>query len=331
VFRAVALAGLAAGFAVLALSRPGAQPRATPTATITQGTFSQSNSKAGEAILTAANIGPGDSVDGTVTIENTGTISGSFGLSALNLVDTPGPNGGELSRTLHLVIEDVTNPGSPSTVYSGRQAGLGTRSLGTFAAGESHTYRFTVSFPNADADPQNAYQGSSMSVQYHWEATASDLAGRCANERAGTESGDVLIGTGASDRIVGRPGDDLIRGRHGADCLFGQEGNDRIFGGRGDDRLSGGMGKDRLSGARGDDRLSGGRGDDRLSGARGKDSPAGGRGRDTIYAADGTRETVRCGRGVDRVKADRHDRLIGCERKERGSGRARSWALTRSD
>jgi hypothetical protein len=90
---------------------------------------------------------------------------------------------------------------------------------------------------------------------------------------------------------------------------------DRLRGGPTGDILSGRGGPDRLAGKGGDDCLAGGRGSDRLRGGRGADDIAGGRGRDRIDSRDGERDVVRCGRGADRVKADRRDRLRGCEEK----------------
>ncbi len=79
-------------------------------------------------------------------------------------------------------------------------------------------------------------------------------------------------------------------GRGGADVLLGRGGDDCLAGGPGRDRLNGGSGTDRL---------------------------AGGPGGDTIHAVDGLPETVRCGGGTDRAKADVSDRLVGCEQVER--------------
>src|SRR5437763_632595 len=42
-------------------------------------------------------------------------------------------------------------------------------------------------------------------------------------------------------------------------------------------------------------------------------------GNDRISSANGVAETVRCGSGRDMVRADRSDRLIGCERVKRVS------------
>ena len=135
------------------------------------------------------------------------------------------------------------------------------------------------------------------------------LPGACANIRAGSRAADTLTGSAFGDLLRGLGGDDVLAGRAGDDCLNGGPGNDRLSGGGGDDRLKGGGGRDRLTGGGGRDRLEGGGGRDRLDA---------GRGNDTIVSRDGRRETVTCGRGKkDRVRADRVDRLVGCERVAR--------------
>jgi len=104
----------------------------------------------------------------------------------------------------------------------------------------------------------------------------------CANALKGTKREDELVGTSASERIHGRRGADRIRGRAGGDCLRGGGGNDRIWAGAGHDSVGGGPGNDR------------------------------------IHAGDGKRDVIHCGAGRrDRVRADRFDRLRGCERTQR--------------
>ena len=105
------------------------------------------------------------------------------------------------------------------------------------------------------------------------------LPGSCANAKSGSAGRDRLMGGAFGDRLLGLAGNDVLIGRAGDDCLNGGPGNDRLGGGPGRDRLSGGGGND------------------------------------TINSRDRRRETVRCGKGAgDRVRADRSDRLIGCER-----------------
>jgi hypothetical protein len=113
---------------------------------------------------------PGDSVTGTVTIGNTGTLPGDLTLSTSNLVDVPGAGAGALSATLNLLIQDVTNPGSPVSVYSGTIPSMAPVSLGSLAAAASRDYSFRVLFPDTGAG-DNAYQGSSLSVRFDWTAT----------------------------------------------------------------------------------------------------------------------------------------------------------------
>ncbi len=74
-------------------------------------------------------------------------------------------------------------------------------------------------------------------------------------------------------------------------------------------------GDDTFWGQSGNDRISGGAGDDTMNGSKGKDRYSGGPGNDFIISIDGVREIVDCGRGYDRVYADKNDRLRGCERR----------------
>jgi acid phosphatase type 7 len=122
----------------------------------------------------------------------------------------------------------------------------------------------------------------------------------------GTNEGDRLDGTRRRDVICGLDGDDVIRGLGAGDVIRGGSGNDRIRGGRGHDRLYGGGGSDRLYGQSGRDRLVGGSGRDRLYGNAGNDS----------FSSRDTRQLdrVRGGRGRDRAKVDRADRVRSVER-----------------
>jgi uncharacterized delta-60 repeat protein len=133
-------------------------------------------------------------------------------------------------------------------------------------------------------------------------------SGRCQNIVLGRKGTDVLTGSAAGDLIVGRQDVDFLFGLGGADCIRGERGGDIIDAGDGDDVVDGGSG---------DDRMRGGDGDDRLYGRRGRNRYNGGAGDDAIYARNGVAETVECGPGRDRVKADSRDRLRRCERVSR--------------
>ena len=133
-----------------------------------------SNDREGAAILSLGGMRPGDSVADTLTLGNTGTVPGDLSLSTSNLLDTPGAGGGALSSALDLAIQDVTNVGSPVMVYSGKIDALTTVTLGTLAAGASRVYEFRVSFPDAGAGAENAFQGSAVSVEFDWTAVNND-------------------------------------------------------------------------------------------------------------------------------------------------------------
>jgi N-acetylglucosamine-6-sulfatase len=103
-----------------------------------------------------------------------------------------------------------------------------------------------------------------------------------ANRLRGTPAYDYICANGGADRAEARSGDDVVYGGTGNDLLYGEGGHDRINAGHGLDRVYGGIG------------------------------------RDIVYAADGKRDVVGCGDGVDTVYADRVDSTSGCERIRRG-------------
>lgn len=89
----------------------------------------------------------------------------------------------------------------------------------------------------------------------------------------------------------------------------------RLLGDGGPNRIVGTVGGDRISGFAGRDHLLGGRGADCISGGSGRDRLSGGAGSDTIAAADGTRDTIDCGRGGhDVALVDELDIVRTCER-----------------
>ncbi len=119
--------------------------------------------------------------------------------------------------------------------------------------------------------------------------------GACANVKAGTGGNDLLTGTEAGDRLTGLKGRDRIFGLGGDDCLLGNKGPDRINGGTGADQIGGGNKRDRITGG------------------PGRDTIKAGNARDVVKAKDGEADTIDCGGGRDRGKADPADRLIRCE------------------
>ena len=130
---------------------------------VTTGTLTQSNSKANAAVFNLSNMKPGDSVYGTVTITNSGSLK-----SQMSLVEAAGANGFSSASLLSETIQDVTNASSPVSVYTGTFGAAGTKALGTFNAGEARTYKVTVTL---DSAATNTEQGKSASASYTWNGT----------------------------------------------------------------------------------------------------------------------------------------------------------------
>jgi len=145
---------------------------------IATGSLTVDNSKNGAAVLTASGLVPGDSSNGTVQISNTGSSSGTFTLATANLKDTPGtPGGPPLSGKVDLLIEDTTVAGTPKQIYTGKLNAVPTIQLGKWNAGESHTYKFTITFPDTGTPSSpttgdNAYKNASTSVDFVWNAVS---------------------------------------------------------------------------------------------------------------------------------------------------------------
>jgi hypothetical protein len=127
---------------------------------VASGTLTQSNSKANAAVFSVSNIKPGDTVNGDVTITNTGSLPAVFAV-------TETASNGFADKT-NLVM--TVTQGS-TTVYSGTFGAMGTKSLGTFAAGEARTYRFSTQLKSSAT---NAEQGKSANASYSWDATQTD-------------------------------------------------------------------------------------------------------------------------------------------------------------
>jgi hypothetical protein len=145
-----------------------------PNNTFSSGILHMTNDHAGTAILQIANMVPGDSQTGTVTIGNDGTVDGSnWTLTQTPGAETPGTDPGDtsshgtLSSRLHLTI---TNTTTSQNVYDGTLAGFTSASLSAVPHGGSNSYSFTVSFPPSAND--NAFEGGSVDETYSWAATA---------------------------------------------------------------------------------------------------------------------------------------------------------------
>jgi hypothetical protein len=119
------------------------------------------------AVLVAQGLRPGDSRAGEVTVVNAGDTSGALKLAQADRVDSPTP-AGPLSAMLDLTVVDVT---AGRTVFAGKLAALHDVALGDFAQGDSHRYRFMVTFPGGGASAiDNQFQVASTTVSYVWSA-----------------------------------------------------------------------------------------------------------------------------------------------------------------
>jgi hypothetical protein len=119
------------------------------------------------AVLVAQGLRPGDSRTGEVTVVNAGDTSGALTLSQADRVDSPTP-AGPLSAVLDLAVIDVT---AGRTVFAGKLAALHDVALGDYAQGDSHRYRFVVTFPGGGAPAlDNHFQVASTTVNYVWSA-----------------------------------------------------------------------------------------------------------------------------------------------------------------
>jgi hypothetical protein len=136
-----------------------------PLAVAADGAARLVSSRSGSAIFGDARMLPGQSVTGTVTIANQGTAPGRIELTTSALLDAPGPGGGRLGDRLRVVVRDET---AGTIRYQGSLADLAQVDLGTFGPHESHRFRLTVDFPAEAGD--NAYQSSSLSVSFDWQA-----------------------------------------------------------------------------------------------------------------------------------------------------------------
>ena len=136
-----------------------------------------------------------------------------------------------------------------------------------------------------------------------------------------------MRGTDRADNLSGRGGNDVLFGRGGSDNLLGGAGKDWVLGGGerriggGDKNLAGGPGNDGVIAGQGSDNASGGRGNDLLIDGNLRESShdnfSGGAGNDVLIVdhVPPFQDIVSCGRGLDRVMADRKDVVApDCER-----------------
>ena len=111
------------------------------------GSLALVNSKSGSAVISASGLMPGGSATGSLTITAQGNYTAAVTLANAGISNTP--SSPALSQALTLLVEDVT--GTAQTLWSGTMSALSSVSLGQIASGSTRTYRFTVTFPSANA------------------------------------------------------------------------------------------------------------------------------------------------------------------------------------
>jgi len=132
---------------------------------VTSGSLSQSNSKANAAVFNLTNIKPGDVVNGSLTIKNTGSLPATFSLTETASTNTF--SGTNLALT-------ITNTTTNKVVYTGTFGGLvdgAKNDLGSVAAGVSNDYTFSVKLDQATP---NTDQGKTASATFQWDSIQAD-------------------------------------------------------------------------------------------------------------------------------------------------------------
>jgi Tol biopolymer transport system component len=190
-----------------------------------------------------------------------------------------------------------------------------TATAGTVSGGASATLQFErcnavgancAAIPGASATRVRA---AANTLTYR--LTSTDLGHAIVVHQTQTNGlGSTSADSAPTKSVVPSPG-------HCSNRFAGTRRNDRIRGSSGSDRIRGGRGRDRLFGLAGNDCISGGTGNDTINAGGGRNTVSGGAGNDTIYVRNHKRDRVNCGKGRDKVRADRFDKLRGCERVRR--------------
>jgi len=130
---------------------PTVTPSPTPTGTPTPAPLAISTDRGGTAIVDLADLVPGDSVDRTITVLNSGTLAFRYAVSASQTASTALWT----DPTLGLQLTVRTSGGA--VLYAGPLSGLGVLAgPTTLAPGGTELLRYTFDFP---ASASNTFQG----------------------------------------------------------------------------------------------------------------------------------------------------------------------------
>jgi hypothetical protein len=128
---------------------------------VTSGSLKHTNSKDKGAIFTLSDMKPGDTVNGALTLTNTGSLPASFSLTEV------ASENGFSANYLRLVI---TNTSTGDTVYNGTFGGLADgakNDLGVIAPAAANDFVFSVSLAQ---DAPNSEQGKTAGASYQWDS-----------------------------------------------------------------------------------------------------------------------------------------------------------------
>ena len=145
---------------------------ANPGNAFSTGTLVIANSPS-TALLSLSGMKPGATASSTVDITNTGSLAGDFALKTANPTGSTALLGQMQLTVLDCGAWTASAPDCSSdttSVYSGTVSGLTNSSLGNYAGGIKHRYKFTATLPLATND---TFQGLSAGIDFAWSATQS--------------------------------------------------------------------------------------------------------------------------------------------------------------
>jgi hypothetical protein len=157
---ALALTSLALGTAIF--SGANFTSKSANSASLAAGSIKLSSSKPNQAIVSVSGMRPGESREGTIGIGNQGDVAGTIALKATGL------SGVALASAIELRIDDTTS--GTTKKYNGKLAAFSSVNLGSFAAGATRTYKFTLTWP-AGSD-EASLQGTSTSLTLEWTGSS---------------------------------------------------------------------------------------------------------------------------------------------------------------
>ncbi len=155
----------AAGAIVVGSSATFSSETGNTISAVTSGTLSHTNSKDNQAIFDLTNLKPGDTLTGSLTLTNTGSLPAGFSLTEKS--STNAFTGENLTLT-------IANTTTGAQIYDGTFGGLEDgvkQTLGTIAPDVANTFTFTVKLDEATG---NNDQGKSAGAVYTWNSVQLD-------------------------------------------------------------------------------------------------------------------------------------------------------------